>query len=215
VNGGYQVTANNFANAESFEVNAEQGRFESRYTVKAGPSFDVAAGALGWRRLGFGVGISRFSRSTPLHLTGDIPHPFFFNRGRTVSGDVGGLQRQELAIHTQVRAMASVGSRLQLTAFGGYSLFQLTQDVVADVTYTDEYPYDTATFKGVTTSAKAASKFGLNAGGDAAFFFTPRLGVGFSAQFARATVALPMAAGTTTDVRVGGLQAGTGLRLRF
>jgi hypothetical protein len=214
VNGGYQTTVNSFGNTESFVANAEQGRFDSQYTVKAGRSFDVAAGVMGWRHFGFGVGVTSLSMATPLHLAAEIPHPFFFDRGRAISGEVGGLKRQELAIHTQVRAMASVGTRLQLMAFGGYSLFQLTQDVVTDVTYTDEYPYDSATFKGATTTAKGASKFGVNGGADVAFFFTRRLGVGFGAQFARATVALPMTSGPI-NVKVGGLQAGTGLRMRF
>lgn len=215
INGGYQVTTHSFGHADSFEANAEQGRYDSEYSVEAGPSFDVAAGAIGWRHLGFGIGISRFSRTTPLHLSGDVPHPFFFDRGRAVSGDVGGLKREELAVHTQLRAMAPVGDRLQLMAFGGYSYFQLTQDVISDVTYTDAYPYDSATLTGAKTTAKAGSKIGVNAGADVAFFFTPRLGVGFGAQYAGATIALPMASGSASRVKVGGVQAGGGLRLRF
>ncbi|HXD17941.1 MAG TPA: hypothetical protein VN654_13055 [Vicinamibacterales bacterium] len=215
INGGYQVTTNSFGHADSFEANAEQGRYQSDYTVKAGPSFDIAAGAIGWRHLGFGIGVSRFSRSTPLHLAGDVPHPFFFDRGREVSGDVGGLQRQEVAVHTQVRAMAPVGDRLQVMAFGGYSYFQLTQDVITEVTYTDEYPYDSASLKGATTTAKAGSKIGVNGGADVAFFLTRRLGLGFGAQYAGATIVLPMGSGAGTRVKVGGVQAGGGLRLRF
>lgn len=215
INGGYQMTANDFTDSRSFVANVEEGRFNSDYTVKAGPSFDVSGGGTVWRRLGVGVGVSRFSRSTPLHLDGEIPHPFFFNRPRVVSGDVGGLKREELAVHIQLRAIAPVGNRLQVMAFGGPSFFRLKQDVVTDIAYTDEYPYDSATFRSATTTSRTGSKLGLNAGGDVAFFFTRQVGVGFTAQVATATVQVPLASDTKADVKVGGFQTGGGLRLRF
>ena len=44
VNGGYQTTSNDFRNGATFRANAEDARFDSDYTVKAGPAFDVAGG---------------------------------------------------------------------------------------------------------------------------------------------------------------------------
>src|SRR2546425_1285481 len=80
VNGGYQLTTNDFDDGATFRANAEDGRFTTDYKVKGGPALDIAGGAVLWRRLGVGVGITRFSRSTPTVLTGSVPHPFFFNR---------------------------------------------------------------------------------------------------------------------------------------
>jgi len=148
-----------------------------------------------------------------MHLTGQIPHPFFFNRPRSVSGDVGGLKRDELAVHVQVRAVVPVGNHLQVMVFGGPSFFQLKQDVATDISYADEYPYDSATFKTATIVSKSASKVGVNGGGDVAFFFTRQLGVGFTAQFANATI--PAGLASSTDLKVGGFRAGGGLRVRF
>lgn len=215
INGDYQATTNDFTDSRSFAANAEEARVNSGYTVKAGPSFDVSGGGTVWRRLVVGVGVSRFARSTPLHVDGQIPHPFFFNRPRPVSGDVGGLKREELAVHIQLRAIAPVSERLQVMAFGGPSFFRLKQDIVTDIAYAEEYPYDAATFRSATTTSRTGTKLGLNAGGDVAFFFTRHLGVGFTAQVATATVQVPLASDTKADIKVGGFQTGGGLRLRF
>ena len=214
VNGGYQLTANDFTDGATRRENAEDGRFDSTYGVKGGPSLDVAGGAVLWRRLGVGVGFSRFSVATPSTVTASIPHPFFFNRARAVNGDATDLKREEVAIHVQMRAVVPIGARFQAMVFGGPSFFRVKQGMVTDVTYTDSYPYDVATFRGATTTAGSASKMGFNGGGDLAFFFTRQIGLGTTVQFAGTTVEMP-ATGGPRDIKVGGVKAGGGLRLRF
>ena len=49
---------------------------------------------------------------------------------------------------------------------------------------------------------------------DLAFFFTRKLGLGTTVEFAGTTVEMP-ATGGPRDIKVGGLKAGGGLRLRF
>ena len=215
VNGGYQLTTNDFADGAVKRENAEDGRFDTTYVVKGGPAFDVAGGAALWRQLGASVGVSRFTVSTASSLTGTIPHPFFFNRARSVGGDVAGLKREELAVHVQARGIFPVGTRFQVMVFGGPSFFQVKQGVITDYAYDESYPYDDATFRAATTTPAKVSKVGFNAGGDVAFFFTRQLGVGGTVQFAGTSVDLPGALGSTRDVKVGGGQAGAGLRLRF
>lgn len=215
VNGGYQLTMNDFANGAVKRDHAEDGRFDADYVVKGGPSFDGAVGVRLWRRLGIGGGVSRMSVSTPASVRASLPHPFFFGRHRSVSGDASGLTREEVAVHLQVGGVFPVGTKLQVMIFGGPSFFQVTQGIVTDVTYTNNYPYDTAQFAAATTTKANASKVGFNAGGDLAFFFTRNLGLGATAQWSGVTVALPAAGGASQDVKVGGVKVGGGLRLRF
>ena len=215
VNGGYQLTGNDFSDSAGKHENAEDGRFDTKYAVKGGATFDVAAGGIVWRRLGVGVGVSRFSVATPASLSATVPHPFFFNHPRSVNGEATGLKREEMAIHVQVRGVLPVGDRLQVMVFGGPSFFQITQGVITDFSYTDSYPYDTATFSAATTTDASGSKLGFHWGGDVAFFFTKQVGVGATVQFAGASVVLPAADGATQSVKVGGGRAGRGLRLRF
>ncbi len=215
VNGGYQLTINDFSDSAVKRENAEDGRWNTKYVVNGGVAIDVAAGAIVWRRLGVGVGVSRFSVATPASLRATVPHPFFFNQPRSVNGEATRLKREEMVIHVQVRGVLPVGDRLQVMVFGGPSFFQITQGVITDFSYTDSYPYDTATFSASTTTNASVSKLGFHVGGDVAFFFTKQVGIGATVQFAGTSVVLPAAGGATQSVKVGGARAGGGLRLRF
>ncbi len=215
VNGAYQATSNDFRDSSSFRVNAEDGQLGVAYDVQAGPAFDIAVGATVWRQLGIGVGVSRFSRTTESTIAASVPHPFFFNRARSVSGTAGGLSRNETAVHVQARGTFPVHQRLVVMVFGGPSFFRVSQDMVTDFTYAETYPYDTATFSGpVTTNAKKG-KVGFNAGADVAYFFGRQIGAGVTVKVAGTTVDLPSIGGGTAEVKAGGTQVGGGLRLRF
>ena len=135
LNGGYQLTSNDFSDGSVTHENGEDGRVDTTYAIKSGPTFDVGGGAVVWRRLGVGAAVSRFSVSTPASLTATTPHPFFFNRPRTVSGEAASLKREELAFHLQAVGVFPVGTRLQVLVFGGPSFFRMKQGVVTDFTY--------------------------------------------------------------------------------
>jgi hypothetical protein len=150
VNGSYQMGGTDFERVATMRANAEDSSFTRDYDVKGGPLFDVGGGMWLHRRFGVGLGVTRFSGSTPSALSGAVPHPFFFNRPRTVASDVSGLTREELAVHAQIQAMAPVGRHVQVMAFGGPSFFRVKQSVVNAFTWTENYPYDAATFSSAT-----------------------------------------------------------------
>ena len=154
VNGGYQVTGNDFEKTSTLRANAEDGSFTSEYEVKGGPTFDVGGGVTLSRRFAIGAGLTRFSRSTTSSLNGSVPHPFYFNHPRTVTGDVIGLSRAELAVYVQAQVIAPVGPRLQFTVFGGPSFFKVDQELVTDFTWVDSYPFDEASFGTASRSAR-------------------------------------------------------------
>ena len=216
INGAFQTGAEDFGETVSFLENAENGTFSTDYDVKSGPALNISAGATIWRNIGVGVGVTRFSKSTPISLSASVPHPFFFNRAATMSGEVGGLKREELAVHVQARATFTPTPKIQAVVFGGPSFFSVKQGIVNDFEITETYPYDTATFsQGVTTTVDE-SKVGFNVGADVGYFFTRQVGVGGSIQWAATTIDAPASGGTGTfEIKAGGLQAGGGLRLRF
>jgi hypothetical protein len=215
INGGYRVSSNDFQDRGHFRANAEEGNFDTEYRVASGPAFDVFGGFLITPRSGVGAGVSRYSRSTPVAFVGSVPHPFFFNRPRSVSREVIGLHREELALHVQMYRVLSLSRTLQVTFSAGPSFFRTRQGVVTGFVYGDAYPYDEASFQRAETMDVTSWTAGFNAAGDFAVFFTPQMGVGFSAQYAGATGALQSAAGGTHDVKVGGVSTGAGLRFRF
>ncbi len=213
VDGIYQVGSNNFGDSATIRENAENGRFETDYTVKAGPAFNITGGGLLWRSLAVGVGVTRFSKSTVTAVNASVPHPFFFNQPRSVTGEYEG-SRSELAVHVQVRGVIPVSDSVQVALFGGPSFFTVEQSIVSDFDYTESYPFDTATFSRVVADTQSESKVGFNVGGDVSYFFSRQVGVGVTAQYSGATVQMTVPSGAI-DVKAGGGQIGGGLRLRF
>jgi hypothetical protein len=216
VNGAFQTGGSDFGETVTFRENAEDGNFTTDYEVKSGPAFNISVGAGLWRNIGVGVGVTRFSKNTPTVLSASVPHPFFFNRQRSVEGDVAGIKREELAVHVQARATFVPSPRIQAVVFAGPSFFSVKQDVVNDFEITETYPYDTASFSRGLTTQVDESKIGFNVGADVGYFFTRQVGVGGSVQWAGTTIDAPASSGTGTfDIKAGGFQAGGGLRLRF
>ncbi len=215
VNGLYQISKTDFDATRTIRANAEDGRVDTTYALKSGPAFDVAGGGRIWRQLSVGVGVTRFSRSTAAEVTATIPHPFFFSRPRTVTGEADDFAREELAVHVQARLAVPISRRMQAMVFGGPSFFQVTQDLATDVHYTESYPYDTASFAGVDSTSVKKSGTGFNVGADVAYYFLNNVGVGGTVQFSRATIDLPLVGGDDVSVKAGGTQVGAGLRLRF
>jgi hypothetical protein len=113
----------------------------------------------------FGVAISAFSKSDAASVNGTIPHPFFFNTLRPITGTSFPLERRETAVHIQAGYVASA-KKIDVAVSGGPSLFNVSHDLVADAIYTEAYPFDTATFGGATIAKSSATKLGFNVGAD-------------------------------------------------
>lgn len=213
VNGVFQAGSNDFRDTSTFRENVEDGSLSTDYSVGPGPAFDVSGGVVVWQRLAVGAGITRFSHSTPTAVSAAVPHPFFFNQPRTVTGEFSG-SRTELAVHLQVRGVFPLSNRIQVAVFGGPSFFRVEQAIVDDFDFTEAYPFDTATFSRAMSRTQSESAVGLHVGGDVAYFFRPEVGVGVGVQYSGATVQMTLPSGSS-DVKAGGAQVGGGLRLRF
>ena len=211
VSGWYQGASTSFADVARPITFAEPAVVNTTYTVRSAAGFDAGGGVRVWRNLAVGVDVSRFSKSGGGSITAQLPHPFFFNRGRPVSGDASGLTRAETAVHAQVTWIAPLKSRWQLAVSGGPSWFMLDQDLVTGVSVTESYPFDTAAFVGVTSARRSQSHIGFNAGGDLDYMLRPHVGLGIGVTFSHARVPLS----DTATVDAGGVHVGGGVRLRF
>ena len=214
-NAGYQPSSTDFSDSYTFERNRETARTTASYPIDAGLLFDAGGGVRLWRGLGAGLAVSRFSRDGHITTSSTIPHPLYLAQDRTVAGEADGIRREETAVHLQAQYFLTVSPKLHVTLMGGPSLLRISQAVTIDVSYTEEYPYDTATFAGVDTTRIKANKAGFNVGADARWMVTPRIGVGAMVRFSRATVPLAPSADRTLSVDAGGAQVGAGLRVAF
>jgi Bacterial SH3 domain len=215
VNGMYQATSNAFTATTTLTRNVEPGSVTTSYGAGRPPVLDVGGRAIAARHLAVGAAVTWLSQSTDGAVSASIPHPFFFNAPRSVSGVAAGGPREELAVHGEVSGLVPIGRAAQLAVFGGPSYFQLKQGLVIDVKNTEAYPYDSATFISATTLNVTKSQIGFNAGVDLAARVSKHVGVGVIARYSRASVQLPASATENVTVRAGGLQVGGGVRFGF
>jgi hypothetical protein len=165
---------------------------------------------------GFAVGYAytATSRTATGDVTAAVPHPFFFDRRRAISGTAR-IPEDGSAHHISAEYIVPAGP-VEVTFLGGPTFFRVKQPLVTDVTYTEEYPYDTATFSSATTTLVKDSVTGYHVGADVAVKLTRNIGVGALARFSRASkTTLTAATGNTVTYDVGGLQISGGLRLAF
>jgi hypothetical protein len=215
VNGGSQLTSTDFADNVVFTEFVEEGDFDAAYRIDSGAIFDIGGGVRLPFNLGIGAGFSRFDKSNDASVNARIPHPFFFDRDRSIAGSAASLTRTETAVHLQVRWFAPIPGAVELSVFGGPTFFSVTQGLVTAVEFSQTYPFDVASFTGAASGTQTESAVGYNVGADVGFFFSRYVGIGALVRFSRASLDLVSEDSGVISVDAGGFHAGGGLRLRF
>jgi hypothetical protein len=210
----YQTTPINFTTDTKLNVHQETGDVRADHRIVPGLVYDVTAGGRIKGRLGVGYAMSYRRQTEFAQISASVPHPLYFSQPRLVGGEAG-LKRQDLAMHLAAMYLVPVSEALQVSVFAGPTLFRVSQDMVHNMEVNEAYPFDQATYTGVTASREHASRIGYNTGADVAYFFTQTLGVGGIVRFSQATVDMPTPDGGTASLKVGGLQTGAGVRVRF
>jgi hypothetical protein len=188
LSGGTQVAAGGLTDRFTFERNVETASVDVKYPVKPAVLVDGDA---------------------------RIPHPFVFERPRTVTGVQHTIAHAETAVHLQVQYSIEASRRVSVVLSGGPSWLDVEQELVTDVLYDEAYPYDTATFKSATATRSKASAVGGHAGADLRWMFGRTIGLGALVRFTRGTADLTTRDDRRVSVRAGGVQAGVGLRFVF
>jgi hypothetical protein len=207
----YQPVSTTFTDTIHPIIQAEAADIGTSYEVQSAFGFDAGGGVRVWRNLALGGSFSRFAKSGTGTVDARVPHPFFFGRPRTVTGDADGLTRNESAVHVKATWMLPLRPRWQVALSGGPSWINVSQDLVTTVALTETYPYDTATLAGATSAQHSAGHIGFNVGADVAYLLRPHVGVGAGVSLSHARVPL----NDTITVDAGGAHITGGLRLRF
>ncbi len=220
INAGYQTSSTNFSETVKFTLFLEEGDFSADYLVESSPTYDVGAGVVLWKNLALAVGASRFTNQTDVPVSIRLPHPFFFNRDRKISSTAPSLVREETAVHLQALWMNPINDRFEIAVFGGPTLFIVSQDLVTNVSHTEEYPFDTSTVDTVTAERRSTSTVGFNVGFDLSYFLLrgtggTKLGVGTLVRLSRASIDFVSKNTNILSVDAGGLHISAGVRLRF
>jgi hypothetical protein len=210
--GGYQATSTGFSQTITFEQYSESGSLSSTYTVGRRPVVDAGLIVRVWRSIGVGISGSYFHDSGSAQVNALVPNPFVFGQPRQVSGQAG-VSHTETGAHFQAAYWVQPSPRLEIIASGGPSVFRVDQDFVSDVTYTQIYPYDTATYQGASVVRQRKTVTGGNISAEVGWRVARHLGVAAAVRFSRATAGFP---GTSAQsLVIGGLRVGGGVRLLF
>lgn len=202
----------------------ETAEFDADYDYGTVPLFSVGAGAMFNDWFGVGATYSQTSKTGDVIAFASLPDAFRFNNDATAEATFGDFKRTERAIHIH-GIYAITAGRVGIRLSGGPTYFRLSQDLVNDIRYTESNgalpTQHTLRIDTVLSDTYDASGWGFNVGGDVAVYFTEAIGVGGLIRYTRADVPLTFALGTAAgetdplDNRVGGLQFGGGLRVRF
>ena len=214
INGIQGTDTLSFADTNQFELFKEPAQIESVYSDPRSGGYELGAQ---FRIVGpFAVGatVQRFENDREAAYTASLPHPFFFDRFRELSGAVSGLTQEETAVHLDAVITKTWGP-LTLDAFGGPSWFQTKTEVLVDVLYEEVFPYDEVLFQGVEGRVLESRPIGFNVGASATFRIASIFGVDFAVRYSEAHSKLFVEEGREIELDAGGLSVGAGLRFFF
>lgn len=220
VNVGVATAAeDSYTSTRVLTISGEAGGASVAYSLPRGASFDVGGGYMFSPRVGLGVSLAGTAHQDSAGLAISVPHPLYYNAS-AMDADVtsGTLTRAEGAWHIHAMVVAAQTPRVRVRVFGGPSYFAIKQDTVSSIRYDQRYGvFNTSNTVDITTyntEEHEATGWGFHAGGDVSVFFNRVVGVGAIVRVSRGSVDLADYGGTDTR-KVGGVQFGGGLRLRF
>jgi hypothetical protein len=218
ISAGQQTTRTSFAEEQQFEQYFEQGSFTFERTLGKAVFYDAGVAARLWRGLHAGAALSIFEDAGAGAVTARVPHPLFFDKRRTVSGEVSDVRRREVGQHFSVGWAFPDVDGLDVLVFGGPSVFTTEQLFVTTLTLSldrEIYPFDSLTFPGTVTEKRREDILGYNAGIDMMWQFTKRAGAGLLIRYTNGKKDFTPTGGAAVEIEVGGLHVGGGLRLIF
>jgi hypothetical protein len=193
------------------------------YHSPTGGAFDFGGGYMFTDAIGVGVQFTGTAHKAAADLSISIPHPLFFNSYATDATVTDGqLEHTEGGVNMSLVALLPSHSGLQVKVFGGPTYFRLKADGISEVHYQQAFGFFTRANEVVITqydtSPVDTTGWGFHAGADLGYFFNRHFGVGGMARFSHGVIKVSdvdVLADGPVDVKVGGLQTGGGLRVRF
>lgn len=199
-----------FSSTQTIRDYAEDGTLTSSYAVKKAPGGGLHLQYNFTNKLGVRIGGQTFSRKSDGTFTGRIPHPFFFNRPRAISGTQSGLNFTESAF--SLTAVLRGGSgKWNFALEGGPAIFSVNADLAERARYTEVYPYDTITFGGASTVKEQISPIGFAVGAEVGRQVGRSVAVVAQARYTKASGSVDVNS-QSVDVKAGGVQARIGIR---
>lgn len=199
----------------SFDLNAERGDFTARHSVSTAPGIAVHADGRLWQHLTIGGGLGYESSGVDIAVNARLPHPFFFNRPRSVSGNLEDASQHALGVALRVGWQIPLTERFDLHVVGGPMWLRLEYPVVTGVRFTEAFPFNSATFAGASTVSGHAWGAGLMVGSDVGWRWRRHIGMGAGVAFRRVDVDVTSPPDRRVSVDAGRVRVHAGVRLTY
>jgi hypothetical protein len=212
VSAGDQAQAHTLAIGSTFTVFGETATVTTTQRIGSGIFGGGGAGVRVSDKVALGGDVSYFRRTETASIVTDIPDPLLFSQPATTTLRSSDVRHRELVANIDLTWIRPLKDRLDLGVFGGPSFIRLSQDVPVVSIASSGQP----TISTVLT--RTARTIGANAGARLDYAVTHRIAIGFFGRYVYGTVALPAHPYTldiTTNVKVGGVQAGVAARIRL
>lgn len=206
ISAGGQLQSRTFGDTTSFGLFNELATVSASQKVGRGFVFDIAGGYRVWNHVSVGLGIWTLHASGDASVTALIPDPLVFGRPTTSSLVITDAAHTAVGVNFQVRYSWTVANNVDMSLFIGPTIVHVTQDIASVAVASGGQ-----TPTGSLDSESATSGKAGNAGIDVTYGFSRRFGVGVFGRYAGGEADLPSA----PKLKVGGVQAGAGLRVRF
>jgi hypothetical protein len=218
LNGAFEPGDEEFTDDGQFQLYEETGRLTVSGRSSTGALIDMGVAARVTGRFTLGVSAHRGASADEATVTGQAPHPLFFNRPRSFSLTVPETKRIEQALHFSAGALIQLGEKLDVHVYGGPSQFRFSQQVVGNVSIAEANSAFTSVNATPTVVARKRNVWG---GHIAADFSYPVAQIGNGSfrlgafiRYAQASSEFQVVS-NTVSTKVGGVQMGGGLRVRF
>jgi opacity protein-like surface antigen len=215
-NVGIQVGDNDLSRTSNFDLYDEQATVTVNQTINNGFFFEIG-GAYQYRpTYGFGITWGILSNSGEGNISGQLPHPQFFEQPRSFSADASDLKHTEHSVHFQAIYFMPFTEKVDFQFSGGPSIFRTTQGLIRNVAFSENPPnFNTVTIDSVDVVELSDSGWGFNLGADMTYAVTPSIGVGALLRYTRGNIEFNLSDSQTADVTAGGFQLGAGVRFKF
>ena len=218
ITAGQQATRTSFDEEQRFDQYFEQGTFTFGRTLDKAVFYDGSVSVRVWRRFHAGAAVSFFEDKGAGGITAKVPHPLFFDKQRSTTGEVSNVTRREVGQHVSVGWAIPNVDGLDLMVFGGPSVMTTEQLFVTTLTMSianEVYPFDALAFPGTVTEKRREDVLGYHAGIDMTWRFTNTFGAGVLLRYTNGKKDFTPTGGAPVEIEVGGLHIGGGLRLLF
>lgn len=218
VNGAFEPGSQTYQDDGTFKLYDETGKLSVAGESSRGAVLDFGVGSRVAGNFLVGASFHRTSSTSESTVTGQAPHPIFFDRPRSFSATVPDMKRTEQGLHLSVGYRIPLGEKLDLQILAGPSQFRFSQEVVGGVTVTEQGGAFTAVNTTYATERRKKNAWGGHVGGDLSYAVyqsgATSFRLGAYVRYAQASSDFLVVSNTVTT-KIGGVQFGGGLRVRF